>query len=54
MEATVTAAAAGMIDVGGDLTVNRLEYGPLGAGYRTGGPSTCARLARAAWPGCGS
>jgi hypothetical protein len=26
MEATVTAAAAGMIDVGGDLTVNRLEY----------------------------
>ena len=27
MKATVTAAAAGMIDVGGDLTVNRLEYG---------------------------
>jgi len=125
MKATVTAAVAGMIDVGGDLTAARLGYGAMritgpgvwgeppdrdraraaprravdlgvtfidtadaygpevserliardavpvseelviaikgglvrpgpGGGYRTAGPSTCAILAGAAWPGCGS
>jgi hypothetical protein len=38
MKATVTAPAAGMIDVGGDLTVNRPGYGTMQLIAETLGP----------------
>ena len=46
MNAQPTAAAAGTIDVGGDLTVNRLGFGAM----RITGPG---HLGRAAQPGSG-
>jgi hypothetical protein len=53
MTSQPTASAAGTIDVGGDLTVNRMGFGAMritGPGI-WGEPSTCARRARAACGG---